>query len=132
MDAGTLITKQIKDDKGYKAMIFCGWTKKGKDIARYVAEFIQEQYPEVTATYSEGVVEITPRDCYKANGLALICEKGNINPDDVYVVGDSGNDISMFNAFYEHSFCMRHAPEHVRCHAKYTIKKFNHLEKYLK
>jgi hypothetical protein len=64
---------------------------------------------------------------------------GNINPawlgtagekteDNVYVIGDSGNDVPMFEAFYENSFCMGHAPQSIREKAKHVVENYTDLE----
>ena len=66
-----------------------------------------------------------------SNALKELVAREGLNHDDVYVVGDSGNDISMFKAFPEHSFCMGHSPQSVRKHAKYTIEKFEFLSRYI-
>ena len=47
------------------------------------------------------------------------------------VVGDSGNDISMFEAYQKNSFCMEHSPDAVKKHAAHVVKRFYDLEKYL-
>ena len=52
-----------------------------------------------------------------------------INKDDVYVVGDSGNDITMFNKFHEHSYCMKRGHPSARKYAKHIITRVYKLEK---
>jgi hydroxymethylpyrimidine pyrophosphatase-like HAD family hydrolase len=51
--------------------------------------------------------------------------------DNVLVVGDSGNDISMFQAFPGRSFCMDHSLEDVKQHASFVIKRFSDIENYV-
>ena len=64
-------------------------------------------------------------------GLKKVLNYYKKEPNELYVIGDSGNDIPMFDAFYHNSFCMNHAVEHVRCHAKHTVKRVYALEEYL-
>ena len=54
-----------------------------------------------------------------------------INHDDIFVVGDSGNDISMFKEYQENSFCMSHAPLSVSKYAKHIVKRFENIDDYL-
>ena len=55
----------------------------------------------------------------------------NEKDSEIYVVGDSGNDISLFKAYPKNSFCMGHAPDAVKKYAKYTIEKFEDLSRYI-
>ena len=76
-------------------------------------------------------IEITNRQCSKGNAiLKYICIKG-LSKEDVYVVGDSGNDISMFKEFKENSFCMSHAQRAVKKYAHNIIDKFTDLKMWL-
>lgn len=115
----------------YKIMIFFGLGKKKKEKASNANKIIRNVYDNVEANWSDNVIEITAKGCSKAHALKTLVERDGINPEDVYVVGDSGNDISMFKAFPEHSFCMGHSPQSVRKHAKYTIDKFESLSRYI-
>ena len=47
------------------------------------------------------------------------------------VVGDSGNDISMFLDFPESSFCMSHGPENVKKRARFVIDRFYELQDFV-
>lgn len=123
--------EELKNGKVYKLMLCFGFSAKAKRTSMEVQKFLDENYPEVESAYTNGFLEITPRDCLKSEGLKKILDYYKASPDQLYVIGDSGNDISMFDSFYHNSYCMAHAPEHVRCHAKHTIKRVHALEKYL-
>ena len=90
-------------------------------VERIINKIIREKYSNIEANWSKNVIEITGKGSGKALTLEKLCEDFNINKDDIYVIGDSGNDISMFKTFHEHSFCMSHAPENVKKYAKYTL-----------
>lgn len=115
----------------YKIMIYFGLGKKMKEKASNANKIIRNIYDNVECNWSDNVIEITAKGCSKARALTTLIEKEGLNKDDVYVVGDSGNDISMFKAFPEHSFCMGHSPETVRKHARFTIDKFEYLSRYI-
>ena len=112
-------------------MIYFGLGKKKKEKASNANKIIRNIYDNVECNWSDNVIEITAKGCSKARALTTLIEKEGLNKDDVYVVGDSGNDISMFKAFPEHSFCMGHSPETVRKHARFTIDKFEYLSRYI-
>lgn len=124
-------SEELETGQIYKIMIFFGLGKKKKQKASNANKIIRNVYENVECNWSTNVIEITAKGCSKANSLKYLTEREKINPDDVYVVGDSGNDISMFKAFPEHSFCMGHSHETVRKHAKYTIDKFEYLSRYI-
>ena len=94
-------------------------------------ELFREFGHEIEASWSNEFIEISPYGCSKSNGLKFIENYLKINHSDIYVVGDSGNDISMFKEYQEQSFCMSHAPLSVSKYAKHTIKRFENIETYL-
>ena len=77
------------------------------------------------------MIEFTPTNCSKAEGLKYYANYHKINAEDIFVVGDSGNDISMFTEFHENSFCMAQAPLSVSKYAKNQIRNFWELEKFI-
>lgn len=123
--------KELENGQIYKIMIFFGLGKKKKEKASNANKIIRNVYENVECNWSDNVIEITAKNCSKANALKELVAREGLNHDDVYVVGDSGNDISMFKAFPEHSFCMGHSPQSVRKNAKYTIEKFEFLSRYI-
>ncbi|MBP5091329.1 MAG: HAD-IIB family hydrolase [Bacilli bacterium] len=122
---------ELKNDKVYKMMVFIGWGKKGRAKAERVTEELKAKYPDYEWCWSNEIIEITPKGCTKSSGLSFYLDYNHISHDNVLVVGDSGNDISMFEEFQEHSYCMAHGPASVRMKAKYTIRRFDELEKVL-
>lgn len=122
---------ELKDGNLYKAMIFFGLAKRKNKFAKELNKSFREQYPDVEFSWTTVVNEITPKDCTKGQGVQFYCEKMGIDKNDVYVVGDSGNDITMFNAFKNNSFCMKHASKIVRKYATHTVGRVYKLEKYL-
>ena len=121
--------EKLLTTRNYKVMIFYGFGRKTKEYAKEVNKALREKYPEIESSWSYIVNELTPKDCHKGNGLSFYCDYCGIKPEDVYVVGDSGNDIEMFNRFHENSFCMKHGGKVVRKYAKYTIRRVYDLDK---
>lgn len=119
------------EEEIYKIMLVVGITHKKKMQAKELNRFIRGAYLNLESSWSNEAIEISPKDCSKGNALIEYCELNNIDRNEVMVVGDSGNDISMFKAFEKNSFCMKRAPATVQKYAKYTISKFEDLSRYL-
>lgn len=122
----------IDQGKIAKIMIFFGIGKKNKNASKEANKILRDNFADsFEASWSGEFIELSPVGCSKSEGLKSYLKHFNINHSDVYVVGDSGNDISMFNEFPENSFCMKHAPLSVSKYAKHTIKRFYEIEKYI-
>ena len=121
--------EKLLTTRNYKVMIFYGFGRKTKEYAKEVNKALREKYPEIESSWSYIVNELTPKDCHKGIGLSIYTEYLGLNEDDIYVVGDSGNDIEMFNRFHEHSFCMKHGGKVVQKYAKNIIRRVYDLDK---
>ena len=129
-----VVSKEIFDDEFenghvYKVIVFFGLRKKKSDIAKEVNKLLRERFPNIESSWSGIANEITPVDCNKGAGVKIYCEHLGIDPKDVYVVGDSGNDITMFNAYHENSYVMRKAYPSVKKYAKHSIRGVYSLDK---
>jgi Cof subfamily protein (haloacid dehalogenase superfamily) len=123
-----IFAQEIERGKVYKMMVMIGLGKKNKTRAMEINRMLREKYPEAEFSWIGEFIEITPKGCSKSQGIAFYLEYNQISKDNVIVVGDSGNDISMFAAYPENSYCMAHANDHVQKHAKHIIKRFSDLE----
>ena len=113
----------------YKVMVFFGLAKSKSEISKEINKRLREQFKDVESSWTSVVNEITPKDCNKGEGLKYYCDYLKINHDDIIVVGDSGNDISMFNLFHENSYCMAKAYPSVKKYAGHTISRVHKLDK---
>ncbi len=123
--------EEILNSDVYKAMLIFGAFGKAAEIAKNVNKILRERYPEFEFSWSDQAIEVTAAGVSKSNGIDLYLKKNGISPDDIFVVGDSGNDISMFEAYKEQSFCMAHARSAVQKHARYIISRVSDLEAYV-
>ena len=121
--------EKLMTTRNYKVMIFYGFGRKTKEYAKEVNKALREKYPDIESSWSYIVNELTPKDCHKGVGLQMYCDYLGIDEKDVYVVGDSGNDIEMFNRFHENSFVMKHGGKVIRKYAKHTIRRVYDLDK---
>lgn len=104
-----------------KLMILIGITKKKKALAEKLTNVFAERYPEFEFMWLNQFIEVTPKGCSKAAGVTFYLDYLGLNHDNVLVVGDSGNDAPMFEAFYENSYCMSHASDSVKAKAAHVI-----------
>lgn len=63
-------------------------------------------------------IEITHECATKGNMVLALCDYYNIQHDEVVVIGDSANDLSMFQLF-EHSYAMENANDEVKKYANH-------------
>ena len=127
-----LFKKILESGKARKIMVFFGIGQKNIARSKEANKGIREKYQnELESSWSNEFIELSPFGCSKSEGLKYYLDYLKINHSDIYVVGDSGNDISMFNSFPENSFCMSHASLSVSKYAKHTLKRFADLEKYI-
>jgi len=124
-----LFDQELAEGQILKVMVIFGMAKNKKKMSKEINKEIRENFPYIEASWSEQVIELTAKGCSKGEGLEYYCNALNIDSKDVYVVGDSGNDIAMFTKFHENSYCMLHAFTSVRKYAKHTISRVYKLDK---
>lgn len=125
-----LFLKELKEGHVYRLLMYFGIRKKNHKKARLLNKFIRDNYPDLESSWIGSMIELAPRQINKGNSLKYLINQINFNPENVYVAGDSGNDISMFKAF-QNSFVMKHASIYVKKHAKNRIRYISDLRKIL-
>ena len=126
-----LFNSEIENSKIYKLMVFFGLGKSNKKVTMELNKILREKHPDIESSWTLIVNELTPKFCNKGDGLDYYCNHIGIDKKDVYVIGDSGNDISMFNKYHENSFVMSHAYPSVKKYAKYAVSRVFKLRKYV-
>lgn len=126
-----IFDKEVKDGEVYGAKIFFGVRRKKNKISKEINKRLREKYPDIEASWAGIAIELTPSGCNKANSIETYIDYLHASPENVYVVGDSGNDISMFMKFNENSFVMSHAYPSVKKYAKHEISRVYQLDKYV-
>ena len=82
---------------------------------------IVDKYGEYVEAYrNQCFVDIVPKGCSKGNGIMMILEDEKLDTDDVYTVGDSFNDVSMFN-ITKNSYTFNGAEELIKPHANNLV-----------
>lgn len=118
---------QLAKGEVRKVMLLIGITKKKQLLAEKITETLIKRYPEFEFTWLNQFIEITPKGCSKASGVSFYLDYLGISHDNVVVVGDSGNDVPMFRAFHDNSYCMSHSRDSVKTEAAHVIKRVSDL-----
>ena len=91
------------------------------EYLKQIQNYVNSNFINASAVItSSKCLEILNRGTSKGFAIMDIIKKHNIDVDDVYVVGDNENDISMFDNF-KNSYVMQTAKEHVKARANYMV-----------
>lgn len=123
--------EELEKGEVYKVLLFVGPSRKSIKKSEELTKLLGIRYPNMNFAWSNQAIEVTPKGCTKSSGISFYLDYNGISNDNIIVVGDSGNDISMFKDFSERSFCMSHASDSVKKYAKHIIKNFYDLENYV-
>lgn len=126
----TFVKKLIETDN-YKMMLSFGFGQSQAVKSHQVCYDCQERFGKYFSfAVSDSSIEVTAKNINKGFGLKNYCLSHNIAFDDVFVIGDSGNDLFMYEDF-PHTFAMSHAPDFVKSQANHCVDRVSDLEQYL-
>ncbi len=86
---------------------------------RKVANEAEALFPGLTALPNDDCLDVVPRGCSKAAGVARIAAHFGVEKSDVFTVGDNYNDLAMLDAY--DSFVVAGAPAEVQEHATIAV-----------
>jgi len=110
----------------YKALIYI---KEGiDDVANQLENKFNSHFEFFCGNHS---IEISPKGVNKGQALKYLIDTTKVKYNEVFVVGDGNNDLSMFELF-SNSFAIEDSSNKLKIKAKHTIKKFSDIEKYTK
>ncbi len=119
------------DCKFYKFMPCFGFLNKGINKAKEgFNKIVSDLGDKYEIMWSNNSVEFMKKNVNKANALKNLLNMLELKESETAVVGDSGNDIPLFEAF-DNSFCMAHSQDVVKNKAKNIVKGVYEIEKYL-
>jgi Cof subfamily protein (haloacid dehalogenase superfamily) len=131
IDDENMFIKRLSEHENYKLMCAFGIGNNADKKAAETFIALKDQYADYfTTALSDNAIEITAKGVDKGIGLTNYCKSQKILPEEVFVCGDSGNDLSMFRDF-PHSFCMSHSPDYMKNSANHLINRVSDLEGYL-
>ncbi len=116
-----------------KAVISVKSIEQRDKLMTSLQHFMEKE--NVDMFYSADIfIEIMPKGINKGYGIEALKKVYNLNYDEIAVVGDSFNDVSMFEQFYNHSFVMDNAQDEVKKFAKHVVSSVDevilYIEKY--
>lgn len=93
---------------------------------------INKKYGDSIIAYrNDKYIDIVPLGCSKGSALKDLVDKEQIIEDNVYAIGDSWNDVSMFEAV-KNSFTFHYAEAELKKHATYIVSSVSEcIEKFI-
>lgn len=93
---------------------------------------INEKFNKYIVAYRNSYyIDVVPKGCSKGSGVNIISRNLNIDRDHIYVIGDSFNDVSMFEEF-KNSFTLTHAEEKLKSYTNFVVDSVSEcIEKYI-
>lgn len=94
---------------------------------------IENKFSDVVSVYrNKYFIDIVPKDASKADGISKVLNTYGVKEEDVFVIGDSWNDLSMFEK-YKNSYTFNYVEEELKPHVNNLVDEFhNCLEIILK
>ncbi|MBG9790100.1 HAD family hydrolase [Brevibacillus laterosporus] len=93
------------------------------DILKQLQQKVHELYPEQFDSFVSfsDCLDLMPLHVSKGDGVGRLMKNLDVSPEEVACIGDSYNDLPMFEAV-THSFAMEHADEAIKEKAAHTVK----------
>lgn len=108
---------EIKEDELSAFSFRC----KSSDEAKKYYDLIQSKYKDRISLYQNvDCLDFVALGCSKGTGINKIKEYFNLEDEDINVIGDSFNDIPMFEVC-SNAFTFNHVNDIVKSHAKYHV-----------
>ena len=87
------------------------------NLAHTIAAYINQNFSAYAVAYvNVNCVDIVPVGISKADGITYLKERYGWEKENIYVIGDSYNDLPMLNAF--HGFTLFHAKDEIKANAE--------------
>lgn len=94
------------------------------NMAKKIEQQLKKNFSDqVNIFRNQNFVDLAPLSCSKGNAVQYIVHLLKMDMEHTYVIGDSWNDVSMFETSAT-SFSFHHAEKEVQGKAKYVVKSF--------
>lgn len=103
------------------------------DLLSQLEEYINNNYQgslQIVETY-KGFMEVLSVNSSKGRAIDYLLPVIGLDKDQVYVVGDNYNDVSMFEHYYSNSYVIANANQEVISKGKYVVKSVGDLIDYI-
>ncbi|MBC8630414.1 HAD family phosphatase [[Eubacterium] tenue] len=85
---------------------------------------IKNKFSDKVSVYRNlSFIDIVPRNTSKGSGISKVLERYGVKEDNVFVIGDSWNDLSMFEK-YSNSYTFSYSEKDLKAHAKNIVDTF--------
>jgi Cof subfamily protein (haloacid dehalogenase superfamily) len=121
--------RKTDDHPFVKAVITCNTQEDRDAFTQEMVEYLSD-YSYDWFYSSPQYIEIMSKNVNKGTGVLHLAKVLNLKLDEIAVVGDSYNDISMFKVT-PHSFAMDHGDAKVRAEANYEVSKVDEVIDYI-
>ncbi|WP_300381444.1 Cof-type HAD-IIB family hydrolase [Clostridium sp.] len=113
--------KELVKRKNKYSMIALIVLDKDINKAEEIKDLLIEKFGDKLEAYrNQHYVDIGPKDCSKGNGIKKLLEVKDISIKDISVIGDSYNDLSMFE-ITENSYTFNYAEKEVQANANKIV-----------
>ncbi len=121
-----------KEDKEKIAAISLFLPRVDIDVVQDACDYVNDNYGNYVIAYrNTRFIDIVPAGCSKGSGVKWVSKEENIDIKDVYVIGDSWNDDSMFEVT-DKSFTFTYAEEELKGRANYIVETVDEcIDKYI-
>lgn len=110
---------EIKNEK--HSLISIDFSNRELEEVDSICYDINNEFSNYIVAYRNSYfIDVVPKGCSKGDGVSLIIKDLNINKENLYVIGDSYNDISMFRES-ENSFTFNNVEEKIKDHTNYVV-----------
>ena len=112
----------IKDVKNQKfTLMSANFTGYPVEEIQQVADYINNNYGDYVVCYRNTIfLDIVPKGCSKGKGVKYVSEVENLNMKNVYTIGDSWNDDSMFEVT-KNSFTFTYAEKELQENTTHVV-----------
>ena len=94
--------------------------------AENLKNYLNDEFGKyITAYRNKYFVDVVFKGCSKATGIEKVCKNFNLADNNVYVIGDSWNDLSMFER-YDNSYTFTYAEKTLQKKANKVIDSFHY------
>lgn len=105
---------------------------KDREEIENIKNRINKKYGNYVIAYRNDIyIDVVPIGCSKGNALKELIKQEGISEENAYAIGDSWNDISMFEVV-KNSFTFHHVEHELKNHASYLVSSVSEcIEKFI-
>ena len=117
-----ILIEDVKDIREEKiSMTAMSYEKGDIAVVEDICRKINSKFGDIVVAYRNvNYIDIVPTGCSKGSGVEYVKQKEAIAHKNTFAIGDSWNDLSMFNSV-EHSFTFERAEKELQAKAKYVV-----------